>query len=120
MYKRLNRMKYKVIFFLSLLLLNCQSNIDHSKTYSIDIQTTANDLTLFGEDVISTSFYERDLAISPHGNQLIYTLGDYKQNRRCLVVLNQENKNISKLKNLSNSTLNGFGNIYKIGFNKLE
>jgi hypothetical protein len=50
-----------------------------------------NDLILFGENVISTPFYERDLAISPQGNELIYTLGDYKQNKKCLVVMNQEN-----------------------------
>lgn len=86
-------MKYKVVIFLSLFLLNCQSNSDQSKAYSIDIKTTANGLTLFGENVISTALYERDLAISPQGNQLIYTLGDYNQNKRCLVVLNQKNGN---------------------------
>ncbi|MBD0850883.1 TolB family protein [Maribacter arenosus] len=88
-------MKYKVILFLSLVLFNCQSKNDRSEAYSIDIETTAKGLTLFGEHVISTSLYERDLAISPQGDQLIYTLGDYKQNKRCLVVLNQENGNWS-------------------------
>ena len=84
-------MKYKAIIFLSLVLLNCKFNSDQSKAYSIDIKTTANALTLFGENIISTSMYERDLAISPQGHELIYTLGDYKQNKRCLVVLNQSN-----------------------------
>lgn len=86
-------MKYKAIILLTFLLLNCQSNSDHSKTYFIDTQTVADDLALFGENVISTELYERDLAISPQGNQLIYTLADYKQNKRCLVVLNKENGN---------------------------
>ena len=84
-------MKYKALLFLSLALFNCQSKNDRSEAYSIDIETTAKGLTLFGEHVISTSLYERDLAISPQGDQLIYTLSDYKQNKRCLVVLNQEN-----------------------------
>ena len=86
-------MKYKVILFLSFLLLNCQSNNDQSKADAIDIHTTENSLTLFAENIISTPLYERDLAISPQGNELIYTLGDYKQHKRCLVVLNQENGN---------------------------
>lgn len=33
---------------------------------------------------------------------------------------NKKTENINKLKELSNNTLNGFGNIYKIGFDKLE
>ena len=33
---------------------------------------------------------------------------------------NNNLENIDELKELSNSTLNGFGNIYKIGFDKLE
>ena len=86
-------MKYKAIILVSFFLLNCQSNSDQSKKYSIDIHTIANDLTLFGENVISTPLHERDLAISPEGNQLIFTLCDYKQNKRCLVVLNKENGN---------------------------
>lgn len=48
---------------------------------------------LIGENIISTSFYERDLAIYPNGNELIYTLGDYKQNKRCLVVVKRVNGN---------------------------
>ena len=33
---------------------------------------------------------------------------------------NNKLEDISKLKTLSNSVLNGFGNIYKIGLDKLE
>ncbi|RAJ15142.1 WD40 repeat protein [Olleya aquimaris] len=62
-----------------------------SQAKVIDINTTTDSLVLFGEHVISTPLYERDLAISPQGNELIYTLGDYKQNKRCLVSLNFEN-----------------------------
>lgn len=82
-----------MIILLTVLLLNCQGDGEKSKAYSINIQTTTDGLTLFGENVISTPFYERDLAISPQDNELIYTLGDYKQNKRCLVALNKENGN---------------------------
>lgn len=30
-------------------------------------------------------YYERDIAISPQGDEIIFTRGDYKQNHRCLV-----------------------------------
>lgn len=86
-------MKFKAIILLSFFLLKCQDKNEQSRAYSIDIQTMANDLILFGENVISTPLHERDLAISPEGNQLIFTLCDYKQNKRCLVVLNKENGN---------------------------
>jgi hypothetical protein len=85
-------MQYKYFFYLSIiLLLGCRSNPDSLKTASsVNIQTVADRLTLFGENVISTSLYERDIAIHPKGDEIIYTLGDYKQNRRCLAVLNKE------------------------------
>ena len=84
-------MKYTGLLFLSWFLFNCQSNTEYKETYSIYIQTTADSLTLLGEHIISTPLYERDIAISPQGDELIYTLGDYKQNKRCLVVLNKKN-----------------------------
>jgi len=86
-------MKFKTIIILSFFLLNCQHKGEQTKIYAIDIQNTANDLKLFGENVISTPLYERDLAISPEGDELIYTLGDYKQNKRCLIVIKQINGN---------------------------
>ncbi len=46
---------------------------------------------LFGRNVISTPLYERDIAISPDGNEIIYTAGDYRQNIRCLVSLKRHN-----------------------------
>jgi hypothetical protein len=94
-------MKYEVIIVLAFFLLNCQTNTEEPKAYSINIQTTADHLMLFGENVISTPLYQRDLAISPQRNELIYTLGDYKQNKRCLVVLNQINENWTDAKILN-------------------
>ncbi|WP_339702225.1 exo-alpha-sialidase [uncultured Marixanthomonas sp.] len=90
----MHKIKYKAaILLLSFFLLNCQKHTEPSKVYSVDIKTTTDSLTLLGENIISTPLYERDLAISPQGDELIYTLGDYKQNKRSLVFLNQENGN---------------------------
>tara|TARA_R110000796_G_scaffold252631_1_gene389265 strand:- start:161472 stop:162443 length:972 start_codon:yes stop_codon:yes gene_type:complete len=89
----MDKIKYKAILLLPFFLLNCQTYTEQSKAYSVDIKTTAERLALFGENIVSTPLYQRDIAISPQGDELIYTLGDYKQNKRCLVFLNQENGN---------------------------
>ena len=82
-----NYLMYSLVLF----LMGCQANNAPLETASqINIQTPADSLTLFGENVISTSLYERDMAIHPQGNEFIYTLADYKQSKRCLVVVNKE------------------------------
>lgn len=89
----MSKTKYITILLLNFILFNCQTKTkkkDKPVTNTVNITTTANQLTLFGEHVISTPLYERDLAISPEGNELIFTLGDYKQNKRCLVYLTKE------------------------------
>ncbi|TDQ32205.1 TolB family protein [Zeaxanthinibacter enoshimensis] len=83
-------MKYLPVLIISFFLLQCQPRKEQPAAISLDLRSTADSLTLFGEGVISTPLYERDLAISPGGNELIYTLGDYKQNKRCLVVVKQQ------------------------------
>lgn len=50
-----------------------------------DLNTNPDTLEIFGRDIISTPLYERDLAISPGGDEIIFTVGDYRQNIRCLV-----------------------------------
>ncbi len=84
-------MHYKVLVILSVFLLNCQSHSEATKSSSLNIRTTPKTATLFGDHVVSTPLYERDMAISPQGDQLIYTQGDYKQNKRCLMVISQDN-----------------------------
>ncbi len=85
-------MKYLAFALIFFLLSSCNDRPESSKDFTIDIQTTADSLTLLGENIISTQFYERDLAISPTGDEIIYSRGDYKQNKRCLVVLKRENE----------------------------
>ncbi|MCX2719186.1 TolB family protein [Lentiprolixibacter aurantiacus] len=87
-------MKHIIPYFLVLLcsIVSCQLNRNTKNAdYDVDIQSTAESLTLFGENLISTSLYERDLAINPQGNEIIFTLGDYKQSRRVLVILREIN-----------------------------
>ena len=50
-----------------------------------DPELNPEQLEVFGQDYISTPLQERDIAISSDGNQLIYTLGNYKQTIRSLV-----------------------------------
>ena len=52
----------------------------------IDLSDQPQELQLFAPHIISTELYERDIAISPGGDEIIHTLSDYKQTRRCLVV----------------------------------
>jgi hypothetical protein len=50
-----------------------------------DLTHSPDTLEVFGRNVISTPLYERDLAISPRADEIIFTVGDYRQNIRCLV-----------------------------------
>jgi hypothetical protein len=84
-------MKFKAILVLFIIFFNCNTSSKQSEEFSIDTKTIANRLTLFGQHIVSTPLYERDIAITPQGNELIYTLGDYKQTKRCLVSLQQKN-----------------------------
>ena len=76
-------MKVHNCFYLLLILLflSCQQN----KKAKLDLNHSSTELAVFGEGFISTGLMERDIAISPDGNELIYTLGNHKQTRRCLV-----------------------------------
>ena len=44
-------------------------------------------LEVFAAHTVSTALYERDIAISPSGDMIVYTLGNHKQTRRCLVAM---------------------------------
>ncbi len=72
-------LKLLLIFYLVL----CSENI----SCQVDLSMASESPELVAEGIISTALYERDFAISPDGNEIIYTLGNYKQTRRCLVHL---------------------------------
>jgi Tol biopolymer transport system component len=52
---------------------------------NMSIEHTPDTLELFAPGVISTGLYERDIAISSDGKEILYTLGNHKQTSRCLV-----------------------------------
>ena len=67
----------KMIFaFLGVLLLTPDMSLCQPQSINLDVASDAPEL--FAPGFISTGMYERDLAISPDGNEMIYTLGDEK------------------------------------------
>ena len=65
----------------AIMLFQCQSD----RSSEIDLAYTPDKVEIFADEFISTNLYERDIAISPKGDEIIYTLGDYKQSKQCLV-----------------------------------
>ena len=65
--------------------MGCHSVKGGFEKYSIDLDATPKSPQLFGKNVISTQFYERDMAISPKRDEIVFTRGDHKQNYRVLV-----------------------------------
>ncbi|MBN2425705.1 MAG: PD40 domain-containing protein [Calditrichaceae bacterium] len=82
-------MKNKILLtaLFSLLCLACQTE----NITEIDLENTPAEVELFAEGIISTKLYERDLAISPRGNEIIFTLSDYRQSVRCLATIKKIN-----------------------------
>lgn len=76
---------FKLILLLLVIQFSCQSIKNESDNVIIDLHTAPGTPTIFGENIISTQFYERDITISPQSDEIIFTRGDYKQNYRCLV-----------------------------------
>jgi hypothetical protein len=73
--------KILISLFLGMLLINgC-----HQKRPAFDLESTPAKVELFGEGMVSTRLYERDMAITQNGDEIIFTLGDYRQSKRCLV-----------------------------------
>lgn len=73
-------------------MIACTGKRVEKTAVSFDLSNTSDSLVVFGPGLISTSLYERDFAISPDGNELMYTLGTYDQSRRCIVSM-QKNGN---------------------------
>ena len=86
-----------LLLFLFLCFLSCQTE----KKFESDINTANKQLEIFGESLISTPLFERDIAISPNGDEIIFTRGDYKQTKRCLLHMTKESDGWSKPKILS-------------------
>ncbi len=81
-------MKSRVlIIFLPLIFL---SQCHPDKRSGIYLGYASDNVELFAENFVSTNLYERDIAISSAGDEIIFTLGDYKQSKRCLVSIRKK------------------------------
>ncbi|MBN1620186.1 PD40 domain-containing protein [candidate division WOR-3 bacterium] len=73
----------KDTFLTTLLLVVLSSELSGSDR--IDLDHSPSETEIFAEGIISTDLYERDIAISPKGDEIIFTLCDYKRSKMCLV-----------------------------------
>jgi hypothetical protein len=80
-----SKMKSVIFKVTPLVILLIQCHTDPSN--KIDLAYTPDIVELFAKGVVSTKLYERDMAISPGGNEIIFTLSDYRQTKRCLVII---------------------------------
>lgn len=60
------------------------------KRKDIDLDFSPDQVEVFAEGIISTRLYERDIAVSPGKDEIIYTLSDYRQLKRCLVSIERK------------------------------
>ena len=82
-------MKCTNVILLFLLLLS-QLVTGQSEILKLDEKTSVP--TIFADGWVSTNMYERDIAIDPEAQILIYTLGNYKQTNRGLVTIYLESE----------------------------
>lgn len=90
MKKYLHKSKW---FFLALAFISCNQQ---EPAPDLQFDKAPQSVEIFGEGFISTDLYERDFALSPDGNELIYSLGDYKQSIRALVHVIKSNNGWSQ------------------------
>ena len=76
-------MKPNMLCLLALIFLSNSCKTENNTMF--DPELNPEQLEVFGQDYISTPLHERDITISSDGNQLVYTLGNYKQTVRSLV-----------------------------------
>ncbi|MBT8182174.1 MAG: PD40 domain-containing protein [Eudoraea sp.] len=83
-------MKTHLLYLLVLIIFSYSCKTENNAV--LDLELNPDQLEVFGVDYISTALNERDIAISPDGNHLVYTLGDYKQTIRTLVGIKKKGK----------------------------
>lgn len=75
-----------LLLFVVLVVSGCQSN----EETEIDLMYSPGKPELFGKGIISTNMNERDIAISPGGDEIIFTLSDFKSTKRCLISIKKK------------------------------
>lgn len=92
-------MKNIVLIVLLIVILLSRCQLDRSGI--IDLKYAPDQVELFARGNISTNLYERDIAISAGGDEIVFTLSDYKQLKRCLVTTTKIRNHWSEKKILS-------------------
>lgn len=86
--------RLSIILFTFWLANSCSMESEH---LAIDLAGRPDSVEIFSPGVISTPLVERDFAISPTGDEIIFTRGDYRQNYRCLFRMVRQGKKWSAL-----------------------
>ncbi len=89
-------MKNIQYLFLFFIIFSSCKEINKTALDKLNIEKTIDSLEVFGENIISTSLFERDFALSPNRDEIIFTLGEFKQKKRFLVHLKKKNNLWSK------------------------
>ncbi len=83
-----------LITLLALMVAGCIETNDNI----INLKKQPKKVELFGKNIVSTPLFERDIAISQAGDEIIYTLGDYTHENRFLVTIKRTENGWSKRK----------------------
>ena len=75
---------------LILLLIGCNRPKKETRT-KLHFTTATDSLKMLFPGSISTHLYERDFALSPDRNEIMYTIGNFDQSKRTLVHIKKEN-----------------------------
>ena len=81
-----------IIFICSSLLYSNFAKGQDNKKIRFDFSAVPSSLQLFGEGVISTNLYERDMAISPDGNEMFYTIVSPQNVFSAIIYLQKDNQ----------------------------
>lgn len=74
-----------ILALIAVFVLN--NSCQQKASFELDLNKAPETVELLGVGFISTGLYERDFAISPGGDEFIYSIGDYKQTLRSLVIV---------------------------------
>ncbi len=72
-----------------IMMSSCKNQ--ESTTTSFTLDYTADSVEIVSRGIISTALYERDIAISPSGDELLFTRGDHHQNYMTLMRMEKKN-----------------------------
>jgi hypothetical protein len=77
--------------FIVMAVISCQIQPDPIKPdFETCLKSVQDTVRLFAEGIVSTSLNERDMAISPEGDEIFYSLGNYTQKLRAMVHLRKK------------------------------